>query len=591
MDPLRAYCECAGDGNEDDDTYRWLSAIKNNDLVYVTDTLLYISDHQREALLNGRFTKLYDDMGARAGYFVARYRVDNAVLAAVVNGSRDVLQCLLDHGADPLITDDRGDNIAHTVISVVATHPKLEDSQLNNLRHFLAILPVNKSLKLLKTENKLHLRPLEYALSKGLITIFRCIFETQGVYVCRGVQRGYASYEEYDITEYEEPERCGRSPLLLLCLTNEKTMLKPEFVDLLNWPPMRQWLVYKVKAAYVPCAIWAATVLWYAFVYYLIKNNQPSNEGGIPDNIGYENMVINGSFIYCAGSDDRLLEFMVLNPNILRALIIYGMVHSVFIIVFDIVEFIRIRHYRMYWSIVKDGLMSRHVFMPHFIARFLIHFGVWGIFIYYIMLLRGVSVRGNTMFSIFNLITDIGLFAYVSYVILAISLMGYYANLIAGLFLDMLYFSVLGLITTIPYTVFFNHFVNTNTLEGCIEDFSDFGRTMYRVIQIMLNIRDMTQYKTTANTAFLIAHFISTSVLGVLFLNFFIASMTIRVSTMACMKDVMIPLCMFPVTLTIDSRMNGMFTLYSAYCRRKYINMSSSGRTYLTYIRTLHRQS
>ena len=163
-------CQC--------DEVTWLTAVKNNDVNHVQEILASASN-SKNILLNKRFTKLYDDMGARAGYFLARYRVDNAVLAAVVNGSRDVLQCLLDHGADPLITDDRGDNIAHTVISVVATHPKLEDVQLGNLEHFLDLLPIKQKQDLLKTENKLRLRPLEYALNKGCIAFSNVYFKHQ----------------------------------------------------------------------------------------------------------------------------------------------------------------------------------------------------------------------------------------------------------------------------------------------------------------------------------------------------------------------------------------------------------------------------
>ena len=562
----------------------WLSAIKHDDLDYVTETLtsaMTSSAEVRKALLNGHFTKLYDDMGARAGYFLARYRVDNAVLAAVVNGSRDVLQCLLDHGADPLITDDRGDNIAHTVISIVATHPKLEDSQLNNLKHFLAILPVDKRLKLLKTENKQHLVPLEYALIRGCIKMFRMIFTTDDVYRFKRRDLGYMIHEDYDITEYEVGQRKGLSPLTLLYFANEETMRNPEFVELLKWTPIRQWMTCKSKADILPCMFWAITILWYTAIYHLIKNKQPSVEGGTPEHLANGT---NHSFVYCSSSVNHLLETVFADECSLKVLIFYGIIHSLLIIAVDIVELISISRHATLVNIVIEKVRSRHFLMSHLVLRLLMHISAWGVMAYYIMLRVGATLRGNTIFSIIALITDIGLFANATFMLLALRLLGYTPYIIAEMFMDLLYFSFIGIINILSFTIFFYDFVNVNTEDGCIEDFSGFFHTMYRVILIMLNIKDMTQYNTEAHTALLIGHAITAVILGVLYLNFLIASVTMRVFSDALIRNTVLTIYRLPIAMTVDTRLHLLCKFYPSYYRRKYLKVLDNENVYLSNV-------
>ena len=570
-------CQC------DDAT--WLTAVTNNNVNHVQEILASASN-SKNILLNKRFTNLYDDMGARAGYFLARYRVDNAVLAAVVNGSRDVLQCLLDHGADPLITDEHDDNIAHTVVSIVTAHPQLEDVQLGNLEHFLNVLPIKQRQNILKTENKLRLRPLEYALYKGCITLFKCIFQTPGVYVQETIRKGRVIFDDYDITEYENGNRRGRSPLVLICLARDQTMQKPEFAELLNWHPIKQWITCKVKTSAIPGTIWALSVFWYYIAYHLIKFNQPAYEGGIPHDVNYGSNASNDSFVYCY--QPALLGWLTAHQSSFNALLIYGIVHSVLIILFDM-ELVSSSHRVIYMHMVNDKLTSRHVFLPNCVVRLFIHISAWGILVYYVIVILGITIRGNTWFSITNLITDLTLFAYQSYMLmLVVPMIRSNATLIAAMFIDLLYFLLLGLIATIPYTLFFMDFVNTNTLEGCIVDFKDLGRTFYRVILVMLNIRDMAQYNTTANMAFLIGHVITAAVLGILYLNFVIANMTLKVSAMSHIRDVVMHLHTLPIVLTIDGRMNRISKRYSSYYIKKYLKVLNNKSVFLSSMRTLH---
>ena len=112
-------------------------------------------------------------------------------------------------------------------------------------------------------------------------------------------------------------------------------------------------------------------------------------------------------------------------------------------------------------------------------------------------------------------------------------------------------------------------------------DFKDLGHTFYRGILVMLNIRDMTQYNTTANMAFLIGHVITAAV-------FVIANMTLKVSAMSQIRDVVTHLHILPIVLTIDGRMNRIVKTYSSYYSKKYLKVVNNKSVFLSNMRTLH---
>ena len=570
-----------------DENIPWLRAIKNNDLEFVKERLARTANkHERDVLINGRCTSLYDDLGETAEYILHQYRCDRPMVGGVINGSMDVVECMLEHGGDPLITNDNGNNIAHVVISIVAAHPAQEDNQLRNLVQFLHLLPVATRHKLLKAENRLRLRPLESALATGSIKIFKALFQTPGVYLVEERPCGPRTFQYYDVTEYEYTTRRDRSPLLLLCIVDEETMQKPEFSELLNWPPIMQWIRCKSRAGIMPGVLWALTVWWYVFIYHVIKYNQPLSEGGIPDDTIHGDAGNDGLFIYCPIYGIMPAATLLTKRKFLAALAIYESIHSIVTIVFDIAEFSRISHGKTFLKIVKSGLISRHTFLAQFFMRLVVHLTAWGVMATCITRLIGFTIRGSSWFAICSLLTDLGLFASVNCTLFSIRVVAYNVHTMAEMFLDLIYFMIIGFVATFPHVIFLINFVNTNTQEGCIDDFQDYGHTLYRAVLIMINIKDMTQYDTAANAAFLFGHVVSASILGIYYLNFLIASMTLSVSRMSRLSDVIATLSPLPLALLNDVRISRISRSYPAYFRRRYLTTHPDGGVRLSHIRT-----
>ena len=102
-------------------------------------------------------------------------------------------------------------------------------------------------------------------------------------------------------------------------------------------------------------------------MYHLVKFNQPVSEGGTPDDVNHSSNhgnASNDSFVYCSGSQYVLLGSLIAHQSAFNALLIYGIVHSVLIILFDIMELASSSRHAIYMHMVNDNLTTRHVFLP-----------------------------------------------------------------------------------------------------------------------------------------------------------------------------------------------------------------------------------
>ena len=88
-----------------------------------------------------------------------------------------------------------------------------------------------------------------------------------------------------------------------------------------------------------------------------------------------------------------------------------------------------------------------------------------------------------------------------------------------------------------------------------IEDFQGYGHTLYRVVLIIINLKDMTQYDAAANAEFLFGHVVLSYILGIYYLNVLIVSVTLSVSRMSRLSDIIVAISHFrwPSSMTSGS--------------------------------------
>jgi hypothetical protein len=558
----------------------WLSAIRSNDVKYLSEVLETATKDEKEHLLNGRHTNVRDDLGCHTWCFP--HLCERPLVAAVLYSSYDAALFMLNEGANPLATESNGDNVAHAIVALASAFPKTEDVQLRNFVRFMELIPRETRRELLYAENGFHLRPLEYAASTGCIKLFKEIFQTPDVYLTKQLNYGLHIYEEYNITDYDNG-RAHKSPLLFFCISDEETMRKEEFKAIMEWAPIKQWKASKIRSERVVIFLWFALRLWYCFVYHTIKSSQMISEGGVP-HVDDDNVTVsptNNTFTYCSGAEPPYFI-----QNIRPAFIIYGIFHSILTILVDAIEVgLTLKRSKPFLSLITRRFSNRHILMPQIAFRIVEHIGTWGVLVYYLAVLGHITMRNNFWISLMSLVTNMGLFSTLLYILLLIKVTGYHAHVISQMFLDVLYFSLFVFLCSFPFAHFYMTFVNTNTVAGCIEDFNGFWRSMYTMFLVMLNIRDMTEYDVTNETAFVIGHVLVSINLGILMLNFLIACMTTRMTNMAEYKDILVILNRLFVFMYVETRLKHVAQWRLRVIKRRYMKVANDGRTYLINIK------
>ena len=120
---------------------------------------------------------------------------------------------------------------------------------------------------------------------------------------------------------------------------------------------------------------------------------------------------------------------------------------------------------------------------------------------------------------------------------------------------DLYNFLIVFVVLVVPYSQVLLVFINLNSNEGCVTDFSSFGRSIYSVILIMQNLIDLSQLDTKKNFILIYIHITLIFMLPIILVNFLIAKMTSSVEDMMKAKPVLTDIQHLQVVLPIDSRL------------------------------------
>ena len=570
--------DCNQINQDDNANYKaycqWFTAIRDNDVTHVRNILNSTKNaRQKQRLLNGSF--VYDDhdisdIHCWTSPYERKLKYEHAITAAIVYGAYDVMEYLFHQGADAVVVESNGDNVVHTLIAVASEFPAMEERQLEHYNRLVALFPVSIIKDLLMTDNAVGLRPLEYAACTGNIKLLRAFIETPDIYLTRHADRGLHVYQEYDVTEYETGTRMTKSPLLFLCLSDNVTMEKPEFSALLEWSPFRQWRMAKTRASVIPLILWFVLRSWMCFVYLSIKSTQVLTQGGVPMDGTQIHVATNGTYRFCSGANPSWYV-----SKVKPAFIVYAIAHSLLVLAFDAIELaILWTQSGKYLKLLTYGLGTRHILIPQILCRVLQHATMWGVLGYCVAVLVEVPLRGNPWVGVCSVLTNIGLLTSLLYTSMVLPVTGYHTHIMAQMLSDLLYFFIFLLFCALPIAHFYLTFVNTNTLVGCITDFNGFWRALYTTFLIMINLVEISDYDVTNVAAFSLAHVLVALLLGILSLNFLIAFMTARATSMARHRHVIVPLNRLFAGLVIERRLGNMLRCYFDIFRNRYLKVT-----------------
>ena len=171
------------------------------------------------------------------------YIPDNAWCLAAVFDSRQVLQVMHNFGVDITQSNSHGNTFLHCIIANASLLPEDGESQCIKTIIFIKSIMTDENFKrILLTENKDRLRPLELAAHLGTFIIFRNLFETNSLYMAKTQDLGFYSLQHYDITEYVDGSRFFNSPLILMLYLEQRKLEHRSTRYMYLSDPMKSWI-------------------------------------------------------------------------------------------------------------------------------------------------------------------------------------------------------------------------------------------------------------------------------------------------------------------------------------------------------------
>ena len=385
---------------------------------------------------------------------------------------------------------------------------------------------------------------------------------------------GLDKYKWYDVTEYETPERLSKCPVLLLAMAEQATFIREEFSDFMCWNVVKQWCKAKIRASIPLFIFWFLVRLTFAVNHIIIAMDHLSlNDGGtVEDEPSIRST--NQSYRFCV--DIRAVN---LTADTRSLLLYYGIIHSVCIILFDVVELVRTLT-RISHCIPKRRLKERFIWLTHIIYRINQFLMACAVITLYVMYLTENDDRTNTMKSLLELFSVFSVYLSMTSFVLLLPYIGFQLIVVHQLISQLLAFLVLYMMMLLPFSTFFMAFINTNTEQGCIEEFRDPLSSIYTSILLMLNMVDLSEFVTIHRGFLLLVHVIFVFVIGILMINFLIAIMTNKAGSLMERQHIMMGVYAVYLGMVLEIRCSSVLSAYYSRMKKKYL-LCDGGRYYV----------
>lgn len=249
----------------------WYQAICNDDRCAAAEIFETLSPEKQVIYANIEFSleKKNFPFVSKQWLYVPR----RALFLAAIYNSYDILNFLNEKLTDFTQQDSSGDNVIHSLIYICYDDSKQQHDCIEAFKYLTNLLPSDKVRKLLITENKYGLRPLELAIYLSCIQFFNVIFETESLYKTRVERIGVQEYSWYDITDYEtettEESRIASSPMRFMTGLDESVVEDGFAEESLQLPTIKQWYTCKLKANIPFLILWCLIRVCHIVMFYI----------------------------------------------------------------------------------------------------------------------------------------------------------------------------------------------------------------------------------------------------------------------------------------------------------------------------------
>ena len=473
---------------------------------------------------------------------------------AVAVSAKRVLKVLLHAGASLTQTDCNKNNIIHNLVILLVYNPELESHVLKQYKFLVNYASHEQVRVILHHENKFGLRPLEFAAQHGLNGLLVTIMDTPGVYLYKEERKGLTLHKWYDITEYESCDgscRSEKSPLWLMNFSDKNSISDEAFEVIFKKAFIQQWQNHKFITALPVIFIWFLLRAAFVSAYFVYD----MDTSWYKDNI----------------TSCRMEGAVILSPTSKLALTIYLLVQAGITIMFDVIETIKM-FTKSEWPVWHSIKGKKNILVQvHFYRYTNFTFSVLIAIVSPLLFFKAPDYNPDFL-EIIRVFCPVVAMWSVLYFVQLLPCVGYFIITIVDMLKHLLNFSIVYTLLVFPFILSFLKYINANTLEGCIPEFSSFFRGSYSVFTIMLNMINLTSYKIRDNGYLLASHVLFTFAISIMLINFFIAVMSGSVNELFAYKKEALVIQRCTVAYIIEKRWKWLLKPYYRYMNKKNLH-------------------
>ena len=561
-------------GPEDDelllpigDYQDWLTAIVCDDAQVVKAVLRVADEEQRHILLNGSFDYQDDDLVSHNPYRFGRPH--KPLTLALLSGALKVLSILISYGVHVTSQNSRGHNVVHQLI-VIAFHGQSHESRLvGSYVAMMGMVDLHTKRRLLLTESKIGLRPLEAAAHHGTLHFVQAIMETEGVYLRQEVVRGLNVYQWYDVTEYESFGADNRrmvSPIRFLVTLDERKVSHSHVNQVFFDKPIGTWISAKASINIPLLLIWALLRVVHLSAYYALDVSTVSatNLRGKTGNASYIEINTSTAYMFC-----EFVSPINLSETPRRVIAVYIIVHSVLTLLWDLLEVLNFYWWKRLsrYSKTIDGETKRLAACSLFYAR--CQRVLASLLIIDAAHKLNDVVSGWSASSVRLMCMTLSPWSMLYFVQLVPSI-GHFVVAIQRMVGQMFNFAGVYSIFFIASVSAFFVTVNMSERQSCSDDFSSITHALYSTFAIMLSLLHPVELRLRHPGWMYMQHIVYMFIVAILLINFLIAIMSSALSEVALQRPIIERLQRLSVALAVESRVDGLVAPYYRAMQRRH---------------------
>ena len=560
----------------------WYDMIVDNQAEQANQLLKESDPDAKRLLLNGKFIYGGESggMNKKKDTPESNFMLNTALCLAATSGSIDVLEVLITAGADVYNIDIHKFNILHSLVGISVFFPDQEEFMVGVYQKLCQILDDNQLRKLYQMEDYLGFLPLELAAKQGAFRLMMAFFETPGVYLRKTEKRHSFKYKYYDITDYElgSKYRWLRSPLVQLVYMEWGRLHDPYTKTLFQENSLiHLWVKKKQAMNGLLLFMWFLLRMSYFIVYYIFDSDEKwiTDIGGVPaGNPNYTHINHSSNITHFKFCDQYS---PVRSPYVLGEFI-YLMVYWGFSSMVDCLDLIMVVRNYTYYKHCKRTLRGSKDTMDR---------SLWYQFANSIAVqFIGLSTRSHftkdprALVNIARVVATLCAVWSPLFFIQALPKVGHFVSTIQRMMVDLFRFLVVFVVILIPFTQMLLVFVNTNSTQGCITEFSSFPMSFYSVILVMQNMLDFTQFEVDQAYVLYFVHIALVFALPVVLINFLIAVMSSSVSIMDGLDQTLSDLQFVMLSNVLELRFRSALRFYYNWAAKKHF-WHENGRLYI----------